>query len=290
MKHIGFITSVENPHITQDDLILKTHLESKNVLCKGYAWNDPEETKTEVFDLLLFRSCYDYYKDPLKFENWLDTPTLQTKTLNAASLVKWNMNKRYLLELLDKDVAIPKMSFLKPSADLQQEIAEVMETNHWDTAILKPAISTSAYHTEKITKETFRSGTPLFKNLEDTGTMILQEYVPEIASQGELSLIFFKDQFSHGVIKRVKQGDFRVQKQFGGTVTTIEPDKDIIRQAQKILFELPEIPFYSRIDGYIQNGKFHLIEVELIEPVLFFKEYPEAASRFSDLLIRELKN
>ena len=47
--------------------------------------------------------------------------------------------------------------------------------------------------------------------------MLVQPFLPEIQSGGELSLLFFDGVFSHAVCKRPKAGDYRVQFQYGGT-------------------------------------------------------------------------
>ena len=52
--------------------------------------------------------------------------------------------------------------------------------------------------------------------LTDTGALI-QEFVDEIETDGEWSLVFFDGAFSHAVIKRPTAGDFRVQEDFGGS-------------------------------------------------------------------------
>jgi hypothetical protein len=41
--------------------------------------------------------------------------------------------------------------------------------------------------------------------------VLVQPFLPEIQSTGELSLLFFDGTFSHAVCKRPKAGDYRVQ-------------------------------------------------------------------------------
>ena len=49
---------------------------------------------------------------------------------------------------------------------------------------------------------------------------------------------------------------------------------------------LPAPPVYARIDGILQNGRFVLMEAELIEPELYFLFVPAAAETFADALLR----
>ena len=51
----------------------------------------------------------------------------------------------------------------------------------------------------------------------DTVGGLFQAFVPEVETQGEVSLVFIDGVFSHAVRKRPAQGDFRVQIDFGGS-------------------------------------------------------------------------
>ena len=98
---------------------------------------------------------------------------------------------------------------------------------------------------------------------------MVQQFVPEILEQGEWSLVFLCGEFSHAVVKSPAAGDFRVQWQFGGTSRAAEPGGQIIEAAKRIVDLLAEQPLYARIDGTQDESGFVLMEVELIEPVLF---------------------
>jgi len=52
--------------------------------------------------------------------------------------------------------------------------------------------------------------------------------------------------------------------------------------AEATLQALPEIPLYARIDCIaLPSGELAIIEVELIEPSLYFNMDPNAAERFA---------
>src|SRR5438105_2868483 len=80
---------------------------------------------------------------------------------------------------------------------------------------------------------------------------------------------FIDGQYSHSVIKRPTSGDFRVQWQFGGDAVLAEAAKGTIEDVSKLLDGLAETPLYARVDGIECETGFVLMEVELIEPVLF---------------------
>src|SRR5262249_58479067 len=99
----------------------------------------------------------------------------------------------------------------------------------------------------------------------------------EMARVGEHSLLYFGGEFSHAVLKTPAAGDFRVQAQHGGTHRALEPSAEMRRAAEAILRALPTETLYARIDGVEREGRFELMEVEVIEPYLFFPGAPDGA-------------
>jgi glutathione synthase/RimK-type ligase-like ATP-grasp enzyme len=59
------------------------------------------------------------------------------------------------------------------------------------------------------------------------GGVMIQEFIPEIQTTGELSLVFIRGKYSHTVCKLPKEGDFRVQGDFGGKKSQIQPDPEV---------------------------------------------------------------
>ena len=121
--------------------------------------------------------------------------------------------------------------------------------------------------------------------LGSTGVMI-QEFMPEIAGDGEWSVMFFGEQFSHAVKKHAADGDFRVQEEHGGRYRLeSNPPATMIRQAHDVLATIKEALLYARVDGIVRGGQFILMELELLEPALFFDVAPSAAKRFSERVV-----
>jgi hypothetical protein len=93
-------------------------------------------------------------------------------------------------------------------------------------------------------------------------------------------------------VKRPADGDFRVQHDFGGTVERREPSASLIEEARAVLqaaaratsSRVEEI-LYARVDGIVRDGALLLMELEVIEPVLFFSHAPGAAARMAELIV-----
>ena len=106
-----------------------------------------------------------------------------------------------------------------------------------------------------------------------------QPFLPEIFD-GELSLVYFNKQFSHALLKVPKKGDFRVQEEFGGDIIPYTPDKKVIELGDKIMSSVDDELLYARVDLVPVNGEYALMELELIEPALYFRTNENAARNF----------
>ena len=115
----------------------------------------------------------------------------------------------------------------------------------------------------------------------------MQKFMETIATEGEWSLIFFAGEFNHAVVKKPRAGDFRVQNDFGGTSQLADPPPHVLASATRAVQSV-DLTIYARVDGVVDNGQFHLMELELIEPMLFLADHPEAASRFAQAIASAL--
>jgi hypothetical protein len=68
---------------------------------------------------------------------------------------------------------------------------------------------------------------------------MIQEYLSAIEAEGEWSLLYFGGGFSHGVRKKPRPSDFRVQMEFGGSVEPAAPDAAMLAFAANALARLP---------------------------------------------------
>jgi glutathione synthase/RimK-type ligase-like ATP-grasp enzyme len=154
----------------------------------------------------------------------------------------------------------------------------------WDEAILKPSISGGSFRTHRFAADDARVLQAELDGITRTSGALLQPFLPEVASEGEWSLVFFDGEPSHAVVKTPKAADFRVQTQYGATFRAVAPPPSLWATAQAILGRLPAAPLYARIDGVRRGDDFLLMEVEVIEPYLFMPQAPDAPARFVRVL------
>ena len=104
-------------------------------------------------------------------------------------------------------------------------------------------------------------------------------------------MILIGGEYTHAILKRGKEGDFRVQDDFGGTTIPYQPNEEEKRFAQKCFDSLDVKPAYCRVDIIWDNDdNLALSELEMIEPELWFRECPEAALKLAKSIGRTLNS
>ncbi|WP_445146526.1 ATP-grasp domain-containing protein [Dyella sp. Tek66A03] len=283
IRRLAIATSVIVPGIHPDDAHLAVSLQRLGIEPTACVWNDPDVNWSH-FDAVLMRSTWDYFKHYPAFRQWLDQ--LPVPTINNKALLRWNSDKRYLLELAAQGIEIIPTQIV-PASQLQQTLASMPVQQ----VVVKPTVSGTARHTARGRSDDVAFN-QIVAQLPLEFDYLIQPYVPEVVSDGEWSLLFFDGEFSHAVIKRPAAGDYRVQSEFGGTAQAIEPDEALIATAKRALAAAAAIGHadiaYARVDGVISQDRFLLMELEMIEPFLHFEGRHEAAERFAANLRKRL--
>lgn len=273
--YIALVTAAHvNPPLTDDQLLYAGLLERGHaaVWC---AWDDAG-VRWQDYDLVLLRSCWGYHEQPEQFRGWVERCARQGVPLvNPPAMVLGNMHKHYLLELAAAGFAVPPMRLLRrgEAADLRSALAML----GGEDAVVKPAISGTAWKTWRVSDFGLKSSeTELRQSLVERD-MLVQRYEPSVAEQGEWSLVYLGGSYSHAVLKQPKPGDFRSQGDFGGSVRSLDAPPALRAVADRVIAMLCGGAAYARID-VIERWQGPLImEVELIEPVLYFGARPGSA-------------
>jgi len=281
--NVGILTCARLPELLESDQKLIPLFKQHNITAKAVIWDDPSVDWT-TFDYLLFRNTWDYYQKEEAFNLWLTKmESLGIKTLNPIAIIQQNKHKFYLKELENKGVLILPTIFLEKNS--KKKLEDVLPKN-WKKIVIKPAFSAGSYLTKLVNQSEIDSIQKEFNEHFETKDFLLQEFRPEIKELGETSFIFFNGKFSHAINKKPMEGDFRVQIQYGGNYTLIEPTIELINQAQAILNQIPEQLLYARIDGIVKDKQLHLMEIELIEPDLYFDIAIGSRERFVEAFLK----
>lgn len=242
------------------------------------SWRAENVTWSE-FEIVVIRSAWDYYAQPEAFLAVLETIDAQTQLENKLSQVKWNIDKTYLRDLESRGTEIVPTLWnrnLKPG-----DLSELFENLKTDNIVLKPVISANADDTFQLDR---RQGLPqeleLCERFRDRRYMA-QPFVESIVMEGEYSLFYFGGVYSHSILKRPKQNDFRVQEDHGGVTVSFRASSSQILTAKRIIDALDETPLYARVDLVrTESDRWALMELELIEPSLYFDTDQGSVERF----------
>lgn len=274
------LLSIENTSgwFIDDDLLHKP-LKDLGWHAQNVPWNAP--VNWDNFDVVIIRSPWDYQNHFNKFMGVLETiHESKAILLNSLDLVKWNIDKNYLFELHNKGVEI--IPTLKVTNLNKEQVLEAFKKLETDQLIIKPMMGANADDTFRIGKNDLKNINQIIDVFSAKEGMI-QPFMQNIIEEGEYSLMFFEDRLSHVILKTVGAKDYRVQEEHGGGVLPIlKPEKNLINAAQKAMQSLPESPFYARVDMVrTSQNSFALMELELIEPCLYFRFDQKAALHFA---------
>ena len=235
-------------------------------------WND--------FEAVIIRTTWDYQKTPAEFLEVLRKIEASNARLeNSLAIVEWNLAKTYLRELEQKGVKIvPTLWDEKSVTNPKFEDWKA----HFKTPelIIKPIISATAEFTYRLPDFT-ESLTEVFTNKP----FMVQPFILNVVSEGEFSLFYFGENYSHTILKTPKEKDFRVQEEHGGIISAVEPSAKLKAAAEKVLNCIRPLPLYSRVDFVRdENDEFCLMELELIEPALYLRMDEESPMRFANAI------
>ena len=293
---VALATEARLPQLTDDDRLLLAELLRRGVHAEPAVWDAPRDWG--AFDAVVVRSCWDSHLRRDEFVAWAERVAASGARLHdPAPMLVWNSDKRYLRELAARGIAVVPTAWVAAADDGPRapSLAAVLRAEGWNEAVVKPAISAGAYETWRTSADTAAADAARFAALVcgGAGEVLVQPFVEQVLRDGEWSLVFVAGRFSHAVRKRPASGDFRVQRQFGGRTEVSVPPPSLVRDAGAVLQAAAactglraEEVLYARVDGVERDGRLVLMELECVEPDLFFATAPEAVGRVAEELLR----
>ena len=275
--------------LREDELVINA-LKEKNLSVVKKDWND------SIFDWettrsILFRSTWDYFDKFELFKKWFNKTKNKCLMINSTETIEWNIDKHYLLDLQEHQIPIPNSEFIKRGSSIYLSL--LMQKKNWNEIVVKPTISGAAKNTYRLKEEEIIQFGPTWEKLIYKEDFIVQEFQNNVISEGEVAMIVIGGKFTHAVLKKAKEGDFRVQDDFGGSIAIYNPSEEMVKLAEKCTRILTPIPSYARVDIIWDNlGELAVSELELIEPELWFRLNPNAAQKLAhhvDLILSEKK-
>lgn len=259
---VGILTCDYHPNLISDDKNLIEAFNKKGIKAQPIIWSDQQELTK--FTHIILRSPWDYAKRWNEFKIWLEKANKESILIHSHEILSWNADKRYLQEIGNETVRkIPTLSFDQFS---EIDFEEAFNAFNCDEIVFKPLVGASGVNTFKANR------TEIGKIHTILNTKVLaQPFMSSITEVGEYSFIYFGNKFSHAVLKSAKDGEFRIQEEHGGRVQKYLPKENELEKINVFLKTLPHQFLYCRVDVAIENSELYLMELEVIEPELFFR-------------------
>ena len=281
LTELGFVTYIGAPALTDDDRLAIEPLRQLGYSVRPLVWDDAS-VRWERYAALILRSTWDYHKKVPAFGTWLDqVESVGVPLWNPLGLVRWNLDKTYLRALAAHGIPITPTTWL--DAGEEGDLGAILERNGWDQAVVKPTASATAFLTWVARPENAGADQVRLNEMTERGGVMVQRFEESIR-EGEWSLVFFGGRLSHSVLKRPAAGDFRVQKEYGGTSVPAFAPQLVIATAEQALARVESPWLYARVDLVNSESGARLMELEMLEPDLFLRHEAGAAVRFAEAI------
>jgi glutathione synthase/RimK-type ligase-like ATP-grasp enzyme len=273
------------PDLHDDWPLAREALSRLGINAVAAVWSDPA-VDWSSFDLVVANGAWDNIHHPAEFLAWVDARDLDgLPMVNSPATLRWNLDKRYLRELESMGVAVVPTTWAEPGTDPAFELGT-------GEVVVKPTVSGGGFQTARYRRDEHEQARAHVRSLLDGGwTAMVQPYQNAVDSVGEVGLIFVGGAFSHAMHKdpMIRRGVGPTQSLIDNQVVTpakaspaqLELAHDAVAAAEQLLGPTA----YARVDTVPgPDGRPALLELELLDPVLFLETDSGGADRFARVL------
>ncbi len=260
-----------------DDRLLIAEFAARGALAESVVWSDGS-VDWNRYDVALIRSTWDYIDERERFLSVLTKiDASPCRLFNPLEAVRWNSDKAYLFDL--RDWRIPIVPTHPASTTDPAILQDVLIKQGWQNVVIKPTVGAGAADVLLVPSHDVARTLRQLEERRSQQDFLIQPLVESVVSEGEWSFIYIGGALSHVLLKKPAPGDFRAHGIYGGTVECAEPRKSDLLQTEAMLRRLPFDLLYARLDLVRINGRLAVMELELIEPILYFDLAPLGAGR-----------
>lgn len=287
---VGLATCAALPLGDDDETALTQALEARGVHAPWLVWSDVDPTTVHRdVSLVVIRNTWDYINNQSGFLSWVEACSVPV--LNAPETIRWNSDKRYMLDLAAAGVpAVPTL--VVDSAEVDWELP-----GGCDEIVVKPAIGVGSRGAQRffVEAEADDARAHVLSLVRTGNSAIVQPYLPSVDAGSETALIHIDGEFTHAITK----GPMLRREGGGHWVEGLYLQEDIQHRtateqqlvvARAALEAVPEADvLYARVDLVDDlDGAPVVLELELIEPSLFFAFEPATADVLAEAIMRRL--
>ena len=212
----------------------------------------------------LIRSTWNYAQQPAAFAVWLDRVAAVAPVWNPPAIVRWNVRKRYLLELAARGVATAPRR--RSSNAARAAGADLRAASGGGRFVIKPEVGAGSWLTRAFERADDPAAEPFLREVTARGAALVQPYVASVDGYGERSLVWIDGELSHAIRKSPRfSGD---RESTTGPFPIADAERAL---ADAALAPVREKILYGRVDlARDADGRPMIMELELVEPSLFF--------------------
>lgn len=271
-------------------------------------WDDPA-IEWQTYDAAVLRSTWDYATRHDAFLATLTRIAEATALFNPLDAVRFSLDKHYLGVLADAGVATVPTRFVEPGAEASRALQSFITAAHTGTTpdaglgaardfVIKPAVGAGSKDAARYRRsdegDAARARAHLARLLAEGRSALLQPYLARVDDAGETALVYLDGRLSHAIRKGplLRAGADLVDGLFAvEAIAAREPTKAEGRVGKAAFNAIPcPTPLYARVDLVRDDdGEPRVLELELVEPSLFFAHADGSAARFADALIARLR-
>ncbi|MAI37633.1 hypothetical protein GTQ48_10135 [Alteromonas genovensis] len=278
MSQIVFLSTDNLEDFFVYDELLIPHFKDIGWSVETISWHE-QNVNWDQYDYVIVRSTWDYQQHPDTFLNTLEIINKSSAILlNPLALIRWNIEKQYLKDLAG--AGIPIVDTLWGECFVAQDIHNAFARFNTEEVVIKPTLSANADDTFRVSSSNMAEIMPSLLTTFAARRYMIQPFLSSVVEEGEYSLFYFGGCYSHAILKVPQQGDFRVQEEHGGQLLAVEANIAQQEIAQRALEAMPAQALYARVDLVRQENEWAIMELELIEPSLYFNLDTSSPSRF----------
>ena len=291
-------SSAQYPDLFEDWQLLRDALALEGVDGTTAVWNDPAVDWT-AFDLVLVSGAWDNIHHVDAFLAWVDgLVAAGVPVRNSPATLRWNIDKHYLRDLEEVGVPIVPTQWVEHGHGDDSDVDVTALALPGVEIVVKPSVSGGGFSTARYESHEHRAARAHVQQLLTAGrTAMVQPYEPRVDAEGETALIYIGGHFTHAVHKdpMIRRGIGPVENLIANQVVTrtTATAEQLIAASQALgaAEQLLGPTTYARVDMVetLTSGP-ALLELELLDPVLFLTEHPEGAATFARLLAEQLKS
>jgi O-ureido-D-serine cyclo-ligase len=269
---------------------------------RGYAVEAPDWEDASVdwgrYALVLPRATWNYVDRLPAFLAWAERVASVTRLENDPATIRWNTDKRYLLDL-EREGAPIIPTWVTPAGTAWTPPPDCADY------VVKPAVGAGSRGARRFRAEQAEHARAHAARLQREGaTVITQPYLASVDDAGETALVCFDGRHSHAIRKAAileredaDGGLFEPERVAGlfapERITPRAAARDELAVAERVLSavtkRLGRAPLYARVDLIRDDaGQPRVLELEMTEPSLFFRHSPGSAGRLVEAIAAAL--